>query len=77
MTHRKPGGYGWDREINRAMRANDRARAAVRRILDEKPGPGGMALMLTEIALCLGEERVAMEAVNKIQSETDKAEDGE
>jgi len=70
MTQRKVGGYGWAQEINRAIRANDKARAAVRRILDDRPGPQMMALMLAEIAICLSENRAALEEVNRIGKET-------
>ena len=44
--------------------------AAVRRILDDRPGPQMMALMLAEIAICLSENRAALEEVSRIGKET-------
>lgn len=50
----KPGGYFWRQDIARIRQANQKIRRAVRRILEENPGPQATAALLTQIALQVG-----------------------
>lgn len=63
---RKIGGYIWRQEVARAQMANKRARAALRRIVDERPGPQLTALLLSKAALALAENLDALQELERI-----------
>ncbi len=70
VTPRKRGGYVWKQEMGRALRTNNTARQAIRRILDERPGPTLTALYLAEAALALGENLEALLFIQAIEEPT-------
>lgn len=65
MSKRAVGGYAFNAEVTRVRNASRAAREALRRILDEKPGPQTQSLLLARAALALGEiEQAAGEIEN-------------
>ena len=66
---RQPQGYCDNEHLNRALRANRRARDLVRRILDEQPARGLLYQFLAELAYALAEELDALTAMNQIRIE--------
>ena len=63
---RKIGGYIWRQELARAQQSNKLAREALRRIIDERPGPQLLALLLSKAALALGENLEALQELERI-----------
>lgn len=53
-------------EINRARLANRVAREALKRIIDEQPGPQTLALLVAKIGAALGENQEALQEIEKI-----------
>jgi len=72
-TKRKVGGYIFRQELNRARRANAAAREALRQIVDDRPGSQVLALLLTRAAIALGENLDALQEVERIAREGEKA----
>lgn len=68
MTPRKPNGYIWAQEINRALRANQAARAAIKRILNEEPGLVTRNFLLAQVATALAENAEALFQLSSITS---------
>ena len=66
MTKRKAGGYVFRQELTRAMNANKAARAALRRMVDEQPGPQTMALLIARAANALGDNLEALREIERI-----------
>lgn len=66
VTKRRVGGYIFRQELNRARRANARAREALRQIVDDRPGPQVLALLLSRAALALGENLDALQEMERI-----------
>jgi len=66
-TPRKVGGYVDRQELNRAMRANKAARRVVSRILNERPGPARLSLLLAELAQHLAIELEALMEMERIR----------
>lgn len=66
MTKRKPGGYAYRQEINRAMRANAAARRSLSRLIEEQPGPQMTALLVARAANALGENLAALRELERI-----------
>lgn len=64
MTAKKVGGYAFRQQIVDARNANRAARAALRRIIDETPGPQTLAMLIAKAANSLGEN---LEAINEIE----------
>ena len=73
MTARKLHGYAWRQEINRAMNANKAARCALRRIVEEQPGPQTMAMLIARAANALGDN---LESLMALENIVDEAGDG-
>ena len=66
MTKRKVSGYAARQEINRAVRANTMARKALRRIIEDQPGPQLQAMLLARIASDLATTLEALREVEEI-----------
>lgn len=66
MPSAKPYGYHWRQDIAKARNANRAIRRAVKRILEERPGPMETAALLTRIALATGESDDAIRELEKI-----------
>lgn len=65
------GGYKFRVYLVDAMNANRAARMALRRIIDERPGPQATAMLLAKAALCLVEN---LDALEQIEAITNRAE---
>lgn len=65
-TDRKTGGYIWRQEIARAIAANNTAREALQRILDDRPGPAATAMYMAQAAIALGDNMDALHALRTI-----------
>lgn len=70
MPKAKVSGYHWRQDIARVRNANRAIRRAVKRILEDRPGPMETAALLTRIALATGESDEAIRDMEKI---TEKA----
>lgn len=70
MPKAKVSGYHWRQDITRVRNANRAIRRAVKRILEDRPGPMETAALLTRIALATGESDEAIRDMEKI---TEKA----
>jgi hypothetical protein len=55
MTAKALGGYAWNETLNRGRNSTAQAREALRRIVDEAPGPQTLAMLVAKIAIRLGE----------------------
>lgn len=66
MSKRRAGGYVFRQEVVRAMNANRAAREALRRLIDEKPGPQTMAMLIAKAAQALGENLDALHEIEAI-----------
>jgi hypothetical protein len=66
MTKRLVGGYTYQAEVTRAINSNRMIRELLRRILDEKPGPQTMAMLLARAATALGENLDALVTLQEI-----------
>ena len=66
MPKAKPGGYVWKNETRRIEIANTAIRRAVRRILEERPGPQTLAVLLARISLATGESDEAIRELKRI-----------
>jgi hypothetical protein len=66
MTKRKAGGYAWRQELTRAVNANKAAREALRRIVDERPGPQTLALLIAKAATALAENLEALREIEQV-----------
>jgi len=66
VTKRKVGGYIFWQELNRARRANAAAREALRQIVNDRPGPQVLALLLGRAAIALGENLDALQEMERI-----------
>lgn len=66
MSKRRTGGYVFRQEVVRAVNANRAARDALRRLLDEKPGPQAMAMLIARAAQALGENLDALRELEQI-----------
>lgn len=75
MTRRKIGGYIWYQAFHAAKGANGRARRALQRIVDERPGPTQMARYLAETSLALAESWEAIDKMERIASNNGAAPD--
>lgn len=64
MTSPKIGATNWRQATNQARRANQKARNALGRILEERPGPERMALLIALVAQGLSEN---LEAIQKLE----------
>ena len=71
MTKKRVGGYAFRQEIARARLANSRARAAVRRMVEEQPGPQLTALLAAKMANALGEILDALDEIERICRENE------
>lgn len=69
MSKRAVGGYAFNAEVNRARNANRSAREALRRIIEEKPGPQTLSLLIAKAALALGEIDQAVGEIEQIARE--------
>jgi thioredoxin-like negative regulator of GroEL len=56
----------YNQAINRGRHAQSTARQALRRILDEQPGPQTTALLLAKAALALGEIEAILNELDEI-----------
>jgi hypothetical protein len=66
MARRVLGGYAIHQEITRGKQAIYKAREALRRIVEEKPGPQTEALLIAKIAIALGEIESVLNEVEQI-----------
>ena len=66
MTRRKPGGYVFRQEIQRVVIANRTAREALRRVVEESPGPATLALLIARVFASLVEILEAIREIEKI-----------
>ncbi len=66
MTKRLVGGYSYNAELTRAVNANRTIREVLRRILEDKPGPQTMAMLLARAATALGENLEALVTLQQI-----------
>jgi predicted Zn-dependent protease len=65
MSRRSVGGYAFNAEVNKVRNASRSAREALRRIIEDKPGPQTLSLLIAKAALALGEiEQAAGEIEN-------------
>ncbi len=53
-------------EITRAMNANRTAREALRRVIDERPGPQALAMLIAKAASALAESLEALREIERI-----------
>lgn len=74
MSKKRPGGYVFRQEVVRARNANRAAREALRRLLDERPGPQATAMLIAKAAQALGENLDAVHALEKIGREWSRPE---
>lgn len=70
-TKNKTGGYNFKAEVARGLLATATARAALRRILNENPGPLTEAQLLGRAGTELGEIESAFREIEKI-AQSDK-----
>jgi hypothetical protein len=66
MTAKKIGGYAFRQEIVRAVNANRLARKHLRQVVDDKPGPQTMAVLVAKIANALSENLDAIQEIERI-----------
>lgn len=66
MSKRSIGGYAFNAEVVRMRNASRSAREALRRIVEEKPGPQTMSLLIAKAALALGEIEQAAGEIESI-----------
>jgi len=66
MAKRAIGGYAFNQEVTRGKQATFKAREALRRILEEKPGPQIEALLIAKAAIALGEIENVLNEVEQI-----------
>lgn len=66
MSKKRPGGYVFRQEVVRATNANRTARDALRRLLDERPGPQVTAMLIAIAAQALSENLDALHALEAI-----------
>ncbi|MCD6289998.1 MAG: hypothetical protein J7M34_05790 [Anaerolineae bacterium] len=67
MTRPIPGGYLDRQMLNRAMRANTAARRIIGRILQDRPGPERLALMMAQLAHHLADQADALNEMGRIR----------
>lgn len=60
------GGYVFQQTLARGKGAIASARVALRRIVEEQPGPAAAAVLQTKIALALGEAGAAFEELEDL-----------
>jgi predicted Zn-dependent protease len=68
---RKVGGYAMRQEICRAVNANQAAREALRRLIDDNPGPQTMAILVARAANALGENLAAIREIERIMASSE------
>ena len=66
MARRVLGGYAINQEISRGKQAIYKTREALRRIVEEKPGPQTEALLIAKVAIALGEIESVLNEVEQI-----------
>lgn len=66
MPKKKIGGYAWRQEIIRAVNANKAARKALGQIIEEKPGPQTLAMLIAKASAALGENLDAIREIEQI-----------
>ena len=66
MAKAKPNGYHWNQEITRARNANQEIRQILTRIIETEPGPNTLNLLITRLALAVGENDHAINEIDRI-----------
>jgi hypothetical protein len=66
MSKKQPGGYAFRQEVVRAVNANRTARDALRRLLEERPGPQATAMLIAKVAQALSEILDALREIEQI-----------
>ncbi len=66
MPRAKVGGYIYRQELVRAMNANEAARRALRRMVDDQPSPQVLMLLIAKAANALGENLAALRELDVI-----------
>jgi predicted Zn-dependent protease len=66
MSRRSVGGYAFNAEVVRVRNASRAAREALRRIVEDKPGPQTLSLLIARAALALGEIEQATGEIENI-----------
>lgn len=66
MSKRAVGGYAFNAEVISIRNASRSAREALRRIIDERPGPQTLSLLIAKAALALGEIEQAAGEIESI-----------
>lgn len=66
MPKAKAGGYHWAQDLAKVRRANQKIRRALQIILDDKPGPQTLAVLLTRISLATAESDEAVRDLEQI-----------
>lgn len=66
MSKRAVGGYSFNWEVTRARNATRKAREALRKLLDDKPGPQTQALLIASATLSLAEAEEALSTIDEI-----------
>ncbi len=67
MTRPVPGGYLDRQLLNQAIRANKEAQRVIGRILQDRPGPERLAILLAQMAHLLGDQGAALREMEAIR----------
>ena len=66
MSKRAVGGYAFNYEVARARNAARKAREALRKLLDDRPGPQTSAMLIASATLALAEAEEALSTIDQI-----------
>lgn len=69
MTKRALGGYAWNELVTKGHTSTAQAREALRRLLEDEPGPQTRAMLIARAALRLGEIDAVFNEIEKVTRE--------
>ncbi len=73
MTARKLGGYAWNEMLTKGHQSTAQAREALRRLLEDDPGPQTRAMLVAKIAVRLGEIEQVLSEIEQVTRLKDAA----